>query len=105
MPYGRLSGYSSAIRVRFRRSSAASVAFLASGLRSTAIRTFSRTVSVGSRRIAWNVRATPWRATWNGFIADNRVPSSVMSPALRWTNRETALISVVLPEPLGPTIP
>ena len=69
------------------------------------ISTFSSTLSWPKRRMFWNVRPMPARATsWAGHRVASR-PSIRMRPALGEKRPEMMLRSVVLPDPFGPISP
>jgi len=67
--------------------------------------TFSSTVSSENSRTVWNVRPIPARATRWAFILVMSTPSMVTAPLVAGSSPVTTLISVVLPDPLGPMRP
>src|SRR5262249_35172062 len=66
----------------------------------------SAAVSAGNRLYCWKMNPRFWRRNRMRSPADNsstRVPSTVRSPAVRSSNPAMMEMSVVLPQPLGPT--
>src|SRR4051794_27263533 len=66
---------------------------------------FCSTVRRDSALVSWNVRTTPWRATWCGAVRPMSRPSKVHDPVLGWSKPVSRLNRVVLPAPFGPIRP
>src|SRR5262245_61810726 len=65
-------------------------------------RMFSRTVSLVSALVSWNVRTMPARATWWAGTPDIDLPLNIHEPASAVSKPVSWLKNVVLPAPLGP---
>ena len=71
----------------------------------TATLTLSRTDSSPNRRMFWNVRAIPARATLYAGAPVMSRPSNAIVPLVGRRNPDSRWNRVVLPAPLGPITP
>jgi hypothetical protein len=65
----------------------------------------SRTLTSGSSRTVWKVRAIRLAAICEAWTVWNGSPSKRISPEVSGVSRVTAPRRVLLPEPFGPMIP
>ena len=66
---------------------------------------FSPTVRLGTIRISWWIRTTPWSSASDGDFGAYTSPSTVIVPPVGWTMPAMIELRVDLPAPFSPMSP